>query len=70
MRQITFLQSSLDPACAECDDKLAEVAALTSTLDMLPAQGLRPLNLRPSASSMASTEAPAPPATHERADLV
>jgi hypothetical protein len=35
MRQITFLQSSLDPACAECDDKLAEVAALTSTLDMV-----------------------------------
>jgi hypothetical protein len=41
--------SPLDPAFAERDDKLAEVAALTSALDIAAGRGLqrRPLRRRP-----------------------
>ena len=54
--------SPLDPTFAERDDKLAEVAALTSALDMAARTWLAPSEPAPSASSMASADPPEPPA--------
>ena len=56
----------LDPAFAERDDKLAEVAALTTALDLAARTRLAPSGSAPSASSPASAEAPEPPAPTEQ----
>jgi hypothetical protein len=52
--------SPLDPAFAERDDNLAEVAALTSALDIAARTWIAPSEPAPSASFMASAEAPDP----------
>jgi hypothetical protein len=53
--------SPLDPAFAERDDKLTEVAALTSALDTAARTKHAPSETAPSASPIVSAEAPPEP---------